>query len=431
MTPPPSFEKIISNITQLLVSVNTREEALLSVALGLSEELTLKSFSAYLPDLKGSIADRYDFFSLNLTTLKKTIETVSHKNLDTLGLSLDLKAIRTKASSAKALSEENSFIINNYSGVSKHITLIFEHCDSRSSFNDAEHQLFAAISNQILIVCDRINHMNNVAEHALEVKRLNSKLKQLNRTLEEKVQAQIKELEKIQAEKLIRQRLRAEKIASISQAFQEYNHEIRTPLTVLKGELELFDPELDSIDALRALSREQISRIESIIDTTLELNPKSELGYMSLVQINQVVSELLPFYENKRIDIGSELGACPLILGNKNELRLLLDNLVKNSIDALANTENGKVLIKTWLKENTVCLSVKDNGPGIPKEVLKKLWPPLESKYSNSKGRGLGLNKIHSIVTIHSGTIEVNSELRQGTEFIFEFPVVSEGTELS
>jgi signal transduction histidine kinase len=84
---------------------------------------------------------------------------------------------------------------------------------------------------------------------------------------------------------------------------------------------------------------------------------------------------------------------------------------------------NGEITINTTVTDNDVLLSIKDNGKGISEENKPKMFQPFFTTKPKGKGTGLGLAVVHGIVQNHKGTIQVNSTLGKGTEFIITFPI--------
>jgi signal transduction histidine kinase len=101
---------------------------------------------------------------------------------------------------------------------------------------------------------------------------------------------------------------------------------------------------------------------------------------------------------------------------------------VLNAKDALQDKASGRVHISTTSTDGRIRLTVEDNGSGMPPEVLRKIYDPFFTTKSNPreghrKGTGLGLSVTYGIVQEHSGTIEVSSNVGEGTVFRFELPV--------
>ncbi|MDQ6476830.1 ATP-binding protein [Dyadobacter sp. LHD-138] len=104
------------------------------------------------------------------------------------------------------------------------------------------------------------------------------------------------------------------------------------------------------------------------------------------------------------------------------ELNQVWTNLIDNATDALEGRENPELTLKTRRDREFVCVSVIDNGVGIPDEVLKKIFDPFFTTKKIGQGTGLGLDVVSRIVKQHKGTITVHSEPGR-TEFVVCFPI--------
>ncbi len=128
-----------------------------------------------------------------------------------------------------------------------------------------------------------------------------------------------------------------------------------------------------------------------------------------------------------RIEIKKNYDSIPLIVCNQNQINQVFMNILSNAFQAIKGT--GTVWLNTYLNENknslykTVSVSVQDTGSGIPTEVLNKIFDPFFTTKSIGQGTGLGLAISYGIITAHGGTIEVNSKVGVGTEFIITLPV--------
>lgn len=118
----------------------------------------------------------------------------------------------------------------------------------------------------------------------------------------------------------------------------------------------------------------------------------------------------------------------PPISADPKHIQQILINLISNSIDAVEG--NGKIILKTFLeesaeiKEKFVCISVEDNGVGIPEEDLDKIFNPFFTKKPN--GTGLGMAITQKLLYKYNGTIIVSSKPGQGTKIIIKFPFVQD-----
>jgi signal transduction histidine kinase len=116
--------------------------------------------------------------------------------------------------------------------------------------------------------------------------------------------------------------------------------------------------------------------------------------------------------------------ALPSILGDRNSLQQVLTNLIINSMDALEGKKDEKptVTVRTYTQNGRVCVDVKDNGTGIPKDIQEKIFDPFFTTKGPEKGTGLGLAIIASILHQHRAGISLESEVGKGTAFVISFP---------
>jgi len=201
------------------------------------------------------------------------------------------------------------------------------------------------------------------------------------------------------------------------------SHELKTPLTIMKGEIEiaLMNKECDK-ELLKSLLNE-INYINEITDKLLFLTKKDALNKQNfnLIDLEDIILELFEKYSKKiKIDLEVEEDEY-IIKGDKTLLKIALSNLIENSI------KYGASHITIFLKKekNKIILKIKDNGIGIPKEKLPYIFDEFyrvdESRNKKVKGFGLGLSIVKSIINLHKGKIKINSENQNGVEVIIEF----------
>ena len=121
------------------------------------------------------------------------------------------------------------------------------------------------------------------------------------------------------------------------------------------------------------------------------------------------------------IEFHKELKLISPIKGLPGPLTQVMVNLIHNSAQSIES--NGQIWIKTWMDDGMAKISIKDNGRGIPKDDLDKIFELGFTTKSEDEGTGLGLAICHGIIEKHRGSIEVQSELGKGTEFIISLPV--------
>jgi len=209
---------------------------------------------------------------------------------------------------------------------------------------------------------------------------------------------------------------RTERIASLANLIQEYNHEIKTPLAVLVGILDNSDLPEDKKKKAFA----QTSRIGDIVRTTLRLSSNQE-GERENLNINEVIKQALDILPLSGVSIKKQLNETPNISGHSDDLQIMITNLMQNAREAMP--EGGDLTIKTSSEVNTVIISITDTGCGISKEIQDKIFEPFFSTHV-TKGRGLGLSIVFRVVREHLGTIEFKSETGKGTTFTIKLPMI-------
>ena len=133
---------------------------------------------------------------------------------------------------------------------------------------------------------------------------------------------------------------------------------------------------------------------------------------------NTIQSTLEPFNSDKIHIIANLSSRVPLIEGNQSELCEVFSNLIQNAIEFMP--DGGEIKIKTHQRPDKIIVAeVTDNGPGIPKDTLEKIFDPFFS--TRHEGVGLGLSIVYRIVKEHKGKIKVKSEEGKGTTFTLQF----------
>ncbi len=202
------------------------------------------------------------------------------------------------------------------------------------------------------------------------------------------------------------------------------SHELKTPLTIMKGEIEvaLMNDECDKELLLSLLN--EINYINEITDKLLFLTKKGSLSKQNFqeIDIEDIILELFEKYRKKiLINLNIEEDKEYYIKGDKTLLMIAISNLIENSIKYGAN----KLDISMKKEKNKIILKIKDNGIGIPKEKLPFIFDEFyrvdESRNKKVKGFGLGLSIVRSIITLHNGKIKLNSDEQNGVEAVIEF----------
>jgi two-component system phosphate regulon sensor histidine kinase PhoR len=224
-------------------------------------------------------------------------------------------------------------------------------------------------------------------------------------------------------------RMKSDFISSVS-------HELRTPLTSIKAYAEtmLQDRNMTEETKLEFLGviNEESDRLTNLINGILEIS-RIESGTIEIIRapvnaasvISRAVANLEHLAGKKKIRLETGIAEqLPELLGDENKIYSMLTNLVNNAIKF--TPENGHVTVTAQMCNNELVIKVTDNGMGIPKEDLSKIFSRFYRVYRPGKqiqGTGLGLAIVKEIVIRHDGRIEVESEINKGSTFAVYLPI--------
>jgi PAS domain S-box-containing protein len=204
--------------------------------------------------------------------------------------------------------------------------------------------------------------------------------------------------------------LRLDRLNFVGQMAASIGHEIRNPLTTVRGYLQLFQKRKDSIamtDAA-AVMIEELDRANTIITEFLTM-AKNKRSEFSRININEIINSLLPLLNANALENGrtikTQLGAAAEISLDTREIRQVILNLVQNAIEA--TDCGGTITIRTSESNQEVILTVENDGKRIPPEVLDKLGTPFFT--TKDTGMGMGLAVCYSIVARHKAKLMVES----------------------
>jgi signal transduction histidine kinase len=223
-------------------------------------------------------------------------------------------------------------------------------------------------------------------------------------------------------------RLKDEFVALIS-------HDLRTPLTSIMGYLELAMDDDDLAEEPRTyleVVQRNADRLLRLVNDLLFV-ARLEAGELDLhptevdlgAVVRQSVEEARPRAAAKSIELGCEVQSVPSLPADKGRMFQLLDNLVSNAIKF--TPEGGRVEVRLLERDSRVRLEVTDTGIGIPDDdkgrLFERFFRASSATERHIQGTGLGLYIACAIAEAHGGTIDVDSELGQGTTFCVELPV--------
>jgi two-component system, OmpR family, sensor kinase len=213
-------------------------------------------------------------------------------------------------------------------------------------------------------------------------------------------------------------------------------HELKTPLTIIKGEAELaIEQPLTAEEHKRLIANilEEITRVSRIIDDLLTLT-KAETKQITIkkeaIQLLDIVEDVfddaLILAANKNINVTFSQKCTAMILGDNLRLQQLFRNLLVNAIKFTPQKGGISFAIKNG--NNSVEVSIQDNGIGIPKESLDKIFHRFyrvdEARNRTKGGTGLGLAIAKWIAEAHGGSIKVESTIGEGSVFTVNLPLL-------
>ena len=223
------------------------------------------------------------------------------------------------------------------------------------------------------------------------------------------------------------QLINSEKMASLGQLVAGIAHEINTPVASIKSNNGLIakvipqikDEEISSLlKEINEIDSEAIERISKIVVSLKKFVrlDESELQEADINKELDLTLDLIRHETKNRIEIIKNYGQLPLIKCYPNMLNQVFTNILVNACQAIENT--GTITITTQYEAETLTVSIKDTGKGIPEDELQKIFTAGFTTKGVGVGTGLGLAICAKIIEKHEGKIIVNSEVGKGSEFI-------------
>jgi PAS domain S-box-containing protein len=217
--------------------------------------------------------------------------------------------------------------------------------------------------------------------------------------------------------------VKSEKLATVGELAVSIAHEIRNPLTTLKGFLQLLPgTPVEAHGQYVTIMLDELTRIEIILHELLLLARPQKTEYAP-VDVAGVVRQAIALLEPQAVHQGVRVmthlsPATPPVWGLPYRMEQALVNVFKNGIEAMP--DGGRLAIRLWASGGHVWVSCTDEGVGMPKERISKLGEPVYS--IKEKGTGLGLVVTYKIVEMHRGRIHVDSTPGRGTTVTIGFP---------
>ncbi|MFC3884083.1 PAS domain S-box protein [Bacillus songklensis] len=215
---------------------------------------------------------------------------------------------------------------------------------------------------------------------------------------------------------------KTEKLSVVGELAASLAHEIRNPLTSLKGFVQLIQDDDQTKQIYYKVMLDELDRINEIVSEFLVLAKPQKLLFKK-ADLGDILTSVVSLLESQANLYGVEMSMeikhrLPLIECEPNQLKQLFINLIKNSIEASSKKVN---VILDMKDQEHILIKVEDNGCGISRERMKHLGEPFYS--SKEKGTGLGLTVSYRILESHRGHIQFHSEVEGGTVAEVVLPV--------
>lgn len=205
----------------------------------------------------------------------------------------------------------------------------------------------------------------------------------------------------------------------------QITHEIKNPIAVCKGYLDMFDSENPKhFKKYIPILKDEINRTLLLLEDFLAMN-KVKIN-KDIIDINLLIEEVIKnidmLCQKNNIQLTSKIIDDDIYINaDYNRLTQVFINLLKNSIEAIPKDKNGKIIVHDRIKENYIIITINDNGKGMSKELLNKIKEPFYT--TKQRGTGLGVSLSDQIIKAHNGTLSYESKEGEYTKVTITLPL--------
>jgi signal transduction histidine kinase len=226
------------------------------------------------------------------------------------------------------------------------------------------------------------------------------------------------------------QLVQSEKLSAIGKFVAGVAHELNNPLTAVVGFSEILKrgTEDEKSRQYPATILEAALRCKRIVQSLLSFarREQSERRLVCLNRLIEMVVEIVGYsLRTSNIEVVTQLDPdLPMVLVDTSKIQQVLLNIINNAQEAIESSgQAGRLQIVTETRTPNICITIQDNGPGIPREHLRRIFDPFFTTKEVGKGTGLGLSLCYGYVKEHGGTITPSSQVGKGATFVIELPI--------
>jgi len=232
---------------------------------------------------------------------------------------------------------------------------------------------------------------------------------------------------KTKLEKAQDDRIRSERLAAIGQIAAGIIHDFKNPMTIITMTTEMISSGLASTNQKRIECCDNIrSQVDRMVNMTQDIldyaHGQKSLSFKN-VEFTENIQNKIEFhrkkFEDKKLQLKVNISEPFVVSIDSNKFTRVLDNIIVNAYEALSPGETVEISIKNNPDDFQVL--IKDDGPGIPKDIVDIIFQPFITS-GKPNGTGLGLAITKKIISDHGGTILVESQIGKGTKFTITFP---------
>ncbi|WP_131923526.1 ATP-binding protein [Hazenella coriacea] len=214
-----------------------------------------------------------------------------------------------------------------------------------------------------------------------------------------------------------------EKLSVVGQLAAGLAHEIRNPLTSIRGFVQISAMESEAVKKWESIILPEIDRINDLLKQFLNLSESRPTRYTRF-ELDQLMNDVIRLLQPKAFLMGHDLIAqAPLkpieMEADAEQVKQVLINLIQNGLEALE--DKGKIEVRWKEMKGRVSIRIHDTGSGIHPNHFAKIFDPFFT--TKGEGTGMGLSICHRIITDHQGQIQVASQPNQGTTFLLHLPL--------